>query len=322
MSSTNVETVTVAPPIATEESGASTSAEVPVSKTSDADRLCVFCKSKYEQVKGRYQPLHSSERARLMQVLKEFGDDNEFYEKVSADSSPLIFYHNSCRTIAIYTLQEQVKAKSPPKKSWKYFHKLAFDEMKIFISEEIINKKRTFSFTYLCKYYFELLQGILEENDEDVDVNFSIQRFEAKLLQNFDEITIIKRDRKKYVTLKDSVVDAKLCELLEDAEILQRAASILRKIILKITKKELPENITTADLLNGECEIPKQLLDFYCFLLGGHKRRRRVSEGFIRKTNSLAEDLIYNVTNGFIKTKKHITLGMTLKSLTSSRKIV
>lgn len=51
MSSTNVETVTVAPPIATEESGASTSAEVPVSKTSDADRLCVFCKSKYKRVK-------------------------------------------------------------------------------------------------------------------------------------------------------------------------------------------------------------------------------------------------------------------------------
>ncbi|XP_044753626.1 uncharacterized protein LOC123313028 [Coccinella septempunctata] len=39
MSSTNVETVTVAPPIATEESGASTSAEVPVTKTSHADRL-------------------------------------------------------------------------------------------------------------------------------------------------------------------------------------------------------------------------------------------------------------------------------------------
>lgn len=102
-------------------------------------------------------------------------------------------------------------------------------------------------------------------------LNFSIQRFEAKLLQNYDEITIIKRDRKKYVTLKDSVVDAKLCELLEDAEILQRAASILRKTILKMTKKELPENITTADLLNGECEILKQLLDFYCFLLGGYK---------------------------------------------------
>lgn len=36
----------------------------------------------------------------------------------------------------------------------------------------------------------------------------------------------------------------------------------------------------------------------------------------------MAEDLIYNVTNGSVKTKKHITLGMTLKSLTSNRKIV
>ncbi|KAL4720138.1 hypothetical protein ACJJTC_000486 [Scirpophaga incertulas] len=45
MSSTNVEAVTVAPPIATEESGASTSAEVPVTKTSHADKICVFCRN-------------------------------------------------------------------------------------------------------------------------------------------------------------------------------------------------------------------------------------------------------------------------------------
>lgn len=36
----------------------------------------------------------------------------------------------------------------------------------------------------------------------------------------------------------------------------------------------------------------------------------------------MAKDLIFNVTSGKIKTKKHLTLAMTLKSLTSSRKVV
>ncbi|CAD6203987.1 GSCOCG00012671001-RA-CDS, partial [Cotesia congregata] len=36
----------------------------------------------------------------------------------------------------------------------------------------------------------------------------------------------------------------------------------------------------------------------------------------------IAADLVYNVSKGKMKTNKHITLGMTLKSLISSRKIV
>lgn len=141
---TNIETVAIASLIATEESGASTSGEVSVTKSNDDEKICIFCKNKYKRVKGRFQPLHSSERERLMQILKEFGENNEFYEKLRTVSNPLIFYHNSCRTIAIYTLQEKVKIKSPQKKTWKDFHKMAFDEIKNFITEEIINKKKHF----------------------------------------------------------------------------------------------------------------------------------------------------------------------------------
>lgn len=317
----DIETEAIASSVAIEESGASTFTEAPVIKTSDP-KLCIFCQNKYKRVKGRFQATHSSETEALLQALKVFGEDNEVYEKVSKIASPFIFYHNSCRTIALYTLQEKNKVMNSPKKTWKHYHQQAFDEMKTFISEEVITKKRSFSIIYLSKNYGELLQAILEENNETVDCNFSTQRFEAKLLQTFDEIKIVKRDRKNYITLKDDVIDAKMCEILEEAEILQRAASILRKTILNIKKNNLPANITTTHLLNGECQIPKHLTDFYSFLLGGYKRRRRTSTNYIRKVNSLAEDLIYNVSNGLIKTKKHITLGMTLKSLTSSRKIV
>lgn len=224
--------------------------------------------------------MHSSQSKDLVQTVKEFSDDNDFYEKVSKVTSPLVFYHNSCKTIAIYTLQSQNKViKSLQKnKSWKYYHQQAFNEMKMFFSEEVINKKRCFPFTYLCKYYAEFLEEVLEEHNEQ--------------------------------------------EILEETEILQKAVSILRETILNMKKNDIPGNIASLNSLNGECEIPKHVSEFYCFLLGGYKHRRRTSTNFIRKVDSLAEDLIYNVSNGFIKTKKHITLWMTLKSLTSSRKIV
>lgn len=141
-------------------------------------------------------------------------------------------------------------------------------------------------------------------------------------MKTFEEIKIIKIDNKNYIALKDYLINVKVCEILEESEILQNAASILRETILNIKKNDLPQHITTANLLNGECEIPKHVFDFYRFLLGGYKLSRRTSTNFIRKVNSLAEDSIYNGSNGGIKTKKHITSGMTLKSLTSSKKIV
>lgn len=192
--------------------------------------------------------------------------------------------------------------------------------MKIFISEEVINKKKSFSFTYLCKYYLEILQTITEEHDEDIDCSFSTQRLEAKLLDAFEEIKIVKIDRKNYITLKDNVIDSKTCETIEETEVLQRAASILRKTILNTKGNKLPENLTTSDLLNGECQIPEHVFDFFSFALS-YQCRRRNNANYMTKISSLAEDLIY-VSNGRLKTSKHITLGMTLKSLTSSRKIV
>lgn len=311
----DVETEGISSSVDIEESEASTS------ESSD-DKLCVFCTNKYKRVKGRFQALHSSEKESFMQALRAFGENNEFNKKVSNIESPIIYYHNSCRTIALYTLQQENKVMRSPKKTWKYYHQQAFDEMKILIVEEVINKKRCFSFTYLCKYYSELLKASLEENGESTDYSFSTQRFGDKLLNTFDDIKIVKKDRKNYVTLKNDTIDVKMCELLEEEEILQKAALILRQSIFNINKNNLPDDITTAHLINGECQIPKHVFDFYSFLLGGYKRRRRTSTNCIRKVNSLAYDLIYNVSNGVIKTKKHITLCMTLKSLTSSRKIV
>jgi hypothetical protein len=47
-----------------------------------------------------------------------------------------------------------------------------------------------------------------------------------------------------------------------------------------------------------------------------------MSKNVERLAKSLSEDLIYAVTNGNMKTSKHINLGLAMKSLTNSRKII
>uniref|UniRef100_A0A2H1WQX7 SFRICE_024035 n=1 Tax=Spodoptera frugiperda TaxID=7108 RepID=A0A2H1WQX7_SPOFR len=101
------------------------------------------------------------------------------------------------------------------------------------------------------------------------------------------------------------------CSLLEDNDLTRLEENEL------IDKVALPR-----DLINGECTIPDKLDRFFKTLIGGRDIRRKNGVNCKRLSNSIVSDTIFCVTNGTIKPSKHITLGMTIKSLTSSRKII
>lgn len=108
---------------------------------------------------------------------------------------------------------------------------------------------------------------------------------------------------------------------LEENDILDRAVLILRKCIRDIKPQRLPEDLTTDILINGECDIPEKLTNFYSQIIST-KYPTKQSKNVSRIAASLSQDLIYAVSNGNIKTSKHINLGMAIKSLTNSRKII
>lgn len=103
---------------------------------------------------------------------------------------------------------------------------------------------------------------------------------------------------------------------------MERASFILRKKILSIKRKPLPATITALDLIKGECEIPEDILQFVRSLICGNNSRTVKSYDCARKVESISQDLVYVIHHGKIKTSKQITLGITMKSITSSRKML
>lgn len=87
-------------------------------------------------------------------------------------------------------------------------------------------------------------------------------------------------------------------------------------------KKKIPQRITAQNLKEGEISIPQDLLDFNYTLIAGSNRKRKNNPKCIRQVKSYCEDVVYGVYNGQVKTSKHIVLEMSLKILTSSRKII
>ena len=109
--------------------------------------------------------------------------------------------------------------------------------------------------------------------------------------------------------------------LLQKQDILQKAALILRDEINHIECKKLPDSLNKS-LINGECDIPNSLYNFYNIVLSGPNHRRKNSIKTKRLSKSFSADLVHTVTNGNIKPSKQITFGLALKSLTNSKKIV
>ncbi|GFX60604.1 hypothetical protein TNCV_3061771 [Trichonephila clavipes] len=89
-----------------------------------------------------------------------------------------------------------------------------------------------------------------------------------------------------------------------------------------MNKTTLPAIMKMEDLINGEYIIPEKLDRIFKALIGGKDIRHRDGVNCHRLSNSLASDAIYCVSNDTVKPSKHITLGMTVKSLTSSRKMI
>ncbi|GFT36300.1 hypothetical protein TNCV_3464631 [Trichonephila clavipes] len=71
-------------------------------------------------------------------------------------------------------------------------------------------------------------------------------------------------------------------------------------------KTTLPAVMKMEDLINGECTIPEKPDRFFKALIGGKDIRRRDGVNCHKLNNSLAFDAIYCVSNGTVKSSKHI----------------
>ena len=109
---------------------------------------------------------------------------------------------------------------------------------------------------------------------------------------------------------------------METEDLLNKAALSLQTLILEIKKRNLPDKITTSDLIAGECQIPPLLKNFYQTILCGNNYKQKNHPETELRCETLASDVIYATTRGRTKPPKQIVLGMSMKSLTSSKKVL
>ena len=145
-------------------------------------------------------------------------------------------------------------------------HQTAYEEVCSYITENVIGKRNWFFLSFFTTIYKSNLERSLERlQNKDIYINLETHfHLEDKLLEKFrKKITIVTLRKKKVVKpymgvfLKNNDMND-----LEEEDILQRAALILRRDIREIEHRPLPDQLKTSDLINGECTLPTSLTRF------------------------------------------------------------
>ncbi|KAK0076989.1 hypothetical protein PV326_010377, partial [Microctonus aethiopoides] len=263
--------------------------------------VCFFCTKSAKKWKGQIQKLCDLDTASLKRAIepfRSFVSDTEVFNKLQqAQESTILKAHRVCRKDYINSLRLFVDKPQTSFHKNLEFHKEGFENICQFIDDNIIVNKECYTFTFLCDFYEASIKNAASEDGDIYDNILSKANFESKLKKHYEgQLKFSIFHNKKIVGPIDREIDENIYSLLEEKSILHNAALILRGKILDIDQKTLPEKITTSDLLKGECNIPQTLKDFYLTVLTGcHSRRRKSIENY-RVSNSLAADLIHNVS--------------------------
>ena len=99
-------------------------------------------------------------------------------------------------------------------------------------------------------------------------------------------------------------------------------ALLLREEINRVERFLLPNNLKIEDIKRGEVTVPELVTTFFQNLISRSDVRRWKSNLKKIRIKSMSEDVVFAATAGLKKPQKHLMLGIALKSLTGSRKVI
>ena len=302
----------------------------PESNSGVLPHVCIFCKGKHKKHNGKAEKLILVQTEDFVKKITKFATLlNDAAMLVTVTEIDFItkcpYYHGICRT-KYQTEAEKLMKKDNKSSHWQKSrdaHSEAFAEVSSIVEDSILVKKEVALTADLANQY----NSILDQGYQPV----STQDLERKLTKKFEGKIVIQGGKTRKGNLlfsnKMSIEEALKKESMLRHGIekkLKDAALHLRNVVKEMESSSLLDlqTITINDIMNGEIKIPDDLKMFFRFLVIGP--RTRDSDSFIKekRIESICSDTIYAMTSGRKKPAKHLKLGMAVKSMSGSRKLM
>lgn len=254
----------------------------------------------------------------MLEKLSSFSDDSK------------ISYHKCCKDQYLREIYKDENSEFLRKKKVCNTAYIILCDM---LEERVVKNNECLFFDYIKEEYQKLLEQQYSLLSNSITVSsFSDRHLERKLMKTFDKkIKIIYAEQKKFLAPFSATRLAykDLFKMMAVKERIRSVATQLREEILNSTIRKLPENFTAEDLMMGECDNVPELLtcfleSFICSDVAHISKKARENRKNKNELSifSIGQDLIYAAFGHKIKTSKHITLGLAVKSLCNSKKVV
>ena len=313
------------------------------SKTGIFPKECIFCSKKDRKHNKQKQKLIVASTTNFESNVKTYAewlnDETMLLRIMNEDFvSKEVLYHGICR------VEYQNKAKAIKDKeannlnmerkdsAWhlaREIHKSAFEALTLFLDEVVVGKREVCLMSDVNNHYQVLLSEISGHFDVNLEIETTSQKLEGKLINHYgDKITVAKGKTKRgslvfssSIALEEALRSEHNMEGKLERKV-KEVAFALRAEIAKAETRKLPENLTIDDIKRGEVAIPDIILQFFHHLIVGPDLRRRHSQAKTRRIHSISQDVIFAATSGRKVPGKHLQIGMAVKSLTGSRKVI
>ena len=196
-----------------------------------------------------------------------------------------------------------------------HFVYYSIEKINDYVKKTLIDNLGAEKFTSLLERYTDIVGA--------VETSYTAQKLSEKLLKDFPYLLkTCKRSNKEGVVVYNHLLesDDAYKRAIFDVHSLKEAAFYLRKLILSSEITELPTPLTTKAIEIGQADKPNELVEFFQVLYTG--TNEKVKNVQTEKVIDSVNDVMYATSHGRIKPGKHLSLALSIKSLTGSCKVI
>ena len=288
---------------------------------------CIFCnksrKRKKNNVDEELGSCETKDGERRIRQAIEMLNDKELLPKISGVDliAKKLKYHHSCRSDYLKKAQ---RSQTLSINAGANENSSCLTSIYCYIEDFIIGRQRPELLTSIYARHIDMCQDA-----EQIPLS-SAQALLRNLLGHFGNRlkTHSSSQRKSGVILYDASVTAEAVRTAHDyAETPERtviqAATILRKQVKELKKTSLisDNGVSFNTIKDGDVETPQILLTFFNVLFGGVNNQYH-TDSTRRLADSASQDALFAIRKGRVIPKKHLALGMAVKGMTNSKKLV
>lgn len=244
-----------------------------------------------------------------------------------------INYHVSCFADLNYKYSHK---KSPTKKrlsnqqsEWanrRNIHSIAFEKLELWLKKTLIEGNGVQALSDIHEMYVALFdEHKIQKEPHSSEIEFKAHHLFRKISEKIPSLTKSLYKNRTYVHKKDLSIDEIYAQVFQKKDDwnkqIRSVAFFIRKKVLSMEQRTLVKrNLTFEDIVNGECDIPEELILLIGSLLKGPNSSKSLSKE--KRIISICSSIIFALSNGLIKPSVTVQLGLATKSLTGSRKML